>query len=132
MMILAIGTSSWDNFLQLIGVSILFIFILIITYYTTRLVGGVKMGMTKTSNFKVLETFKVAQNKYLQLIQVGSRYFVIAICKDDIRFLAELNESDIKLPEVSKSQTGNFKEVFHLILKNQKGKNKDDQNSDQQ
>lgn len=131
-MILTIGTSNWDSFLQLVGVSILFIFILIVTYYTTRLVGGVKMGLTKTSNFKVIETFKVAQNKYLQLIQVGSRYFVIAIGKDDIRFLAEISENDIKLPDTSRKQNGNFTELFQTILKRQKDKNKDDQKPDQQ
>lgn len=131
MIILTAGTSNWDSVFQLIGVSILFIIILVITYYTTKLVGGVKMGMTKNSNFKVLETFKVTQNKYLQLIQVGTRYFVIAIGKDDIRFLAELNENEIIRQDEAKLQTGNFTELFHSVLKKQKEKNKTDQRTDQ-
>ena len=131
MIILTAGTSNWDSVFQLIGVSILFIIILVITYYTTKFVGGVKMGMTKNSNFKVLETFKVTQNKYLQLIQVGTRYFVIAIGKDDIRFLAELNENEIIRQDEAKLQTGNFTELFHSVLKKQKEKNKTDQKIDQ-
>lgn len=131
MIILTAGTSNWDSVFQLIGVSILFIIILVITYYTTKFVGGVKMGMTKNSNFKVLETFKVTQNKYLQLIQVGTRYFVIAIGKDDIRFLAELNENEIIKQDGAKLQTGNFTELFHSVLKKQKEKNKTDQKTDQ-
>lgn len=131
MIILTAGTSNWDSVFQLIGVSVLFIIILVITYYTTKFVGGVKMGMTKNSNFKVLETFKVTQNKYLQLIQVGTRYFVIAIGKDDIRFLAELNENEIIRQEDAKPLTGNFTELFHSVLKKQKEKNKTDQKTDQ-
>ncbi len=132
MIILAAGMSDWNSLLQLLGVSILFIFILVITYYTTKFVGGVKLGITKNSNFKVLETHKVAQNKYLQLIQIGTRYFVISIGKDDIRFLAELNEGDIIQQEELKSPKNNFTELFNSVIKRQKEKNKDDQENDQQ
>lgn len=131
MIILTAGMSSGDSLLQLIGVSILFIIILVVTYYTTRFVGGVKMGITKNSNFKVLETFKVTQNKYLQLIQIGTRYFVISVSKDDIRFLTELNETDIIRQAESQLPKNNFTELFHSVLKKQKDKNKTDQEDDQ-
>ncbi|WFR54966.1 flagellar biosynthetic protein FliO [Anaerocolumna sp. AGMB13025] len=131
MIILTAGMSSGDSLLQLIGVSILFIIILVVTYYTTRFVGGVKMGITKNSNFKVLETFKVTQNKYLQLIQIGTRYFVISVSKDDIRFLTELNETDIIRQADSQLPKNNFTELFHSVLKKQKDKNKTDQEDDQ-
>jgi flagellar protein FliO/FliZ len=131
MIILMAGTSNWDSVFQLIGVSVLFIIILVITYYTTKFVGGVKMGMTKNSNFKVLETFKITQNKYLQLIQVGTRYFVISIGKDEIHFLAELKENEIIKQEEAKIQTGNFTELFQSVLKKQKEKNKTDHKTDQ-
>lgn len=131
MIILTAGMSSGDSLLQLIGVSILFIIILVVTYYTTRFVGGVKMGITKNSNFKVLETFKVTQNKYLQLIQIGTRYFVISVSKDDIRFLTELNETDIIRQADSQLPKNNFTELFQSVLKKQKDKNKTDQEDDQ-
>jgi flagellar protein FliO/FliZ len=131
MIILTAGISNLDSLFQLIGVSILFIIILVVTYYTTRFVGGVKMGITRNSNFKVLETFKVTQNKYLQLIQIGTRYFVISVSKDDIRFLAELNETEIMLQEESKLPKNNFTELFHSVMKKQKEKNKTDQEDDQ-
>lgn len=131
MIILVAGMSNWDNLLQLLGVSILFIFILVITYYTTKFVGGVKLGKTKNSNFRVLETYKVTQNKYLQLVQIGTRYFVISVSKDDIRFIAELNENEVKQQEETKPQKGNFTEIFNLMVNKQKDKNKNDQDNDQ-
>lgn len=131
MIILTAGMSSMDSLFQLIGVSILFIIILVITYYTTKFVGGAKLGMTKNSNFKVIETFKITQNKYLQLIQIGTRYFVISISKDDIRFLTELNENEIKQQDETKPPKSNFTELFNSVLKKQKEKINNDQKKDQ-
>ncbi len=131
MIILTAEMSSWDNFLQLLGVGILFLFVLAITYFTTRFVGGVKSGITKNSNFKVLETCKIAQNKYLQLVQAGTRYFVIAIGKDDIRFITELNEDEVIKQEQLKAQKDNFSDIFNLVIHKQKDKNKkNDQETD--
>lgn len=131
MIILTAGMSSMDSLFQLIGVSILFIIILVITYYTTKFVGGAKLGMTKNSDFKVIETFKITQNKYLQLIQIGTRYFVISISKDDIRFLTELNENEIKQQDETKPPKSNFTELFNSVLKKQKEKINNDQKKDQ-
>ena len=111
MIILTAGMSNIDNLLQLLGVSILFIFILVITYYTTKFVGGAKLSITKNSNFKVLETYKIAQNKYLQLIQIGTRYFVISVSKDDIRFLTELSENEILKQDDIKLQKSSFTDL---------------------
>ncbi|QHQ62087.1 flagellar biosynthesis protein FliO [Anaerocolumna sedimenticola] len=131
MIILTAGMSNLDNLLQLLGVSILFIFILVITYYTTKFVGGAKLNITKNSNFKVLETYKIAQNKYLQIIQIGTRYFVISVGKDDIRFLTELNENEILKQDDLKLQKNNFTDIFNISLKKIKDKNKNDQGNDQ-
>jgi flagellar protein FliO/FliZ len=124
MTILVAGMSSQDNLLQLLGVSILFIFVLAITYFTTKFVGGYKMGMTKNSNFKVIETLKVTQNKYLQIVQIGKRYFVISIGKDEVHLISELNEEDIILKDTVNMQKGNFTDILSAMIKKQKDKNK--------
>ena len=139
MSILEIGTSSSDSILQLLGVSILFIFILAITYYTTRFVGGVKLGQTKKGNFKVLETYKIAPNKYLQLVKIGTRYFAISVGKEDIRFIAELNKNEIVQQEHSAKQNSNFLEIISKVINKQNDNKQNDiehnekiQNDDQE
>jgi len=127
MIILEIGTSSAENIFQLIGVSILFIFILVITYYTTRFVGGVKLGQIKKGNFKVLETNKVTQNKYLQLVQIGTRYFVIAVNKDDIRLITELKEDEIIKQEQVVKKNENFLDIITKIT-NKRNDDRQNQN----
>lgn len=126
MIILELGMSNSESILQLLGVSILFVFILVITYYTTKFVGGTKLGQTKKGNFKVLETYKIAQNKYLQLVQIGTRYFVIAIGKDNICSLVELQESEIIQQEQFNKQNIKFIDVLTKLHNKQTDKNKND------
>jgi len=134
MIILEIGTSSTSSILQLLGVSILFIFILVITYYTTKFVGGVKLGQIKKGNFKVLETNKVTQNKYLQLIQIGTRYFVIAVGKDDIRLITELKEDEMIKQDQLVKKNENFLDIITKItnIRNDKKQNENEQNENKQ
>jgi flagellar protein FliO/FliZ len=125
-------TSRLDSYLQLIGVSLLFLFILAITYFTTRFIGGIKLGQVKNSNFKVIETFKITQNKFLQLVQIGEKYIVLAISKDDIRMIAELTKDEIMQQDEITMKKQNFSEIFNLVVNKQKLKNKiDDNNKDQ-
>ncbi|SHO49849.1 flagellar biosynthetic protein FliO [Anaerocolumna xylanovorans] len=111
------GLSGVDNFLQLLGVILLFVVVLVITYLTTKFVGGVKMGTLKDSNFKVIDTYKLMQNKYLQIIKVGTRYFVIAVGKDDIRLLTELKEDEITVKDRSTKQNNNFQDILKAFKK---------------
>lgn len=119
--------SSLNSFLQLVGVSILFLIVLAITFLTTKFVGGIKMNRDSKSNFKVIETYKITQNKFLQIIEVGNKYILIAISKDSIQYLTELDRQEVKELELPKLDI-NFSEVFNKVTKNQKSK--DDSNKD--
>ncbi len=123
MPIFSANLSDGNNILQLIGLIIVFILILVVTYYTTKLVAGVKTGITKGGNFKVHETYRLSPNKYMQLIQIGTRYFVIAVSKDNINFLAELNEGEIFTADKNSTPNSNFSDIILTALKKQKEKN---------
>ena len=122
-MIFSLGMSSTDNLLQLLGLVVLFIVILIITFYTTKLIGGIKAGQQKKGNIKVLETFRVTQNKYLQLVQIGKKYIVIAIGKNEIQLITELQESDLNEAEEYIKQDFKFMDILSKLTKRQEDKN---------
>lgn len=114
------------SLIGLIGVCIL---IIVASYFVTRLVGGRQLSRQKNSNFKTIDTFHLAQNKYLSLIQVGKRYFVIAICKDTVTMLSELKEEDILMWREDMQSTASFKNIFNGMLKrnvNIQGKERSD------
>lgn len=113
--------STIDTVVQFITVFLIFILVCALTYFTTRFVGGYQKGKLKGSNIQVIETFKVAQNRYIQIITVGERYFMISVCKDNIQLLSELNSEDITKIDTIENPALNFKDILENF-KNKKPK----------
>lgn len=108
--------SGYTSGLELFGLVIVFVIVIIACYFVTRFVGGKQLMQQKNSNFTVLETMKLAPNKYLQLIQAGTRYFVISIAKEQISFIAELQKEDITYWKTSQPQQKGFQDILKSLL----------------
>ena len=110
-----------SNILQLIVILIIFILILVATYFTTRWIGKTGAIQTSSSNIRVRETFKIAPNKYIQIIELGDKYYAIGVSKDNITFLTELSEEQLDLTAVDiKKSPGTFKDFFEKVRKEKK------------
>lgn len=110
--------TTFDNVLQLIGLCLLLVIILAAAYYTTRFVGKVKLGQLKHSNFEVIDSYRIGQNRMLQIVKIGNKYIVIAIGKDSINYITELNEAEIVAREVPEGPKQSFKQIFEKIKSN--------------
>ena len=124
MVFLSFGASGVESVLKLIGLIILCVIIIAASYYTTRFVGKRQAGMGGESNFKSLDIYRINQNKYLQLIAVGSRYFVIAVSKDNVQLIAELNEEDITYWRSEKKVS--FKDIMSKVVPGRKDESEED------
>lgn len=109
-------SSGWDSFFQLIGVLLIFLFVLAITYFTTKWIAGYQKGTMSNRNIKVIESFRVNNNKLIQIIQVGEKYLAISVCKDSINVLTELTKEQLTwLPaedETTVAKAPNFQEIL--------------------
>ena len=115
--------SGWESFFQLISVLLIFLFVLVITYVSTRWVAQYQRGAMKNRNIQVIETFRVNNNKFIQIIQVGKKYLVISVCKDTINILAELIEEElIWKPSTKDFQGSNINESFQEVFNKLKDK----------
>lgn len=101
------------NVLQLLALLVVFVLILFATYYVTKWIARAGAIQTRARNIKVVETFKITQNKYIQIIQLGSKYYAIGISKDNIAFLTCLEEEQLDFTETP-SAPGQikFKDLF--------------------
>ncbi len=107
-------STSFQSLIQLIGVLIIFLFVLIITYFTTKWVGGFQKTQMSRGNLSVVETVRIANNKYIQIVKVGDVYLVIAVGKDEVTKLAELSEDQLSYLQLEDS--GRTQESFQDIL----------------
>jgi len=88
-------TASMESFLQLIVTLLIFIFVLGITYLTTRWIGKYQKGHMNSKNLRIIETIPAGQNKHICLLKAGTEYLVVAIGKDEIHPLATLTEDQL-------------------------------------
>lgn len=118
-------SSSLNSLLQLIGALLIFLFVLVITYLTTRWIGSYQKVNMQNKNLQVVESLKVGTNKCIVLVKTGKIYLVVAIGKDEMTVLAQLTEE--QLSEVPSFESGtsqvlpqNVTESFQNILEKMK------------
>lgn len=115
--------SSGDSLLQLLGLLVLFVIILAACYFVTRWVAKVSSGSTVASNIKIIDTFKIAPSKYVQIIKIAGEYVAIAVSKDSVTFLCKLDEDNINMMPVKPIEIKNFKDILAKV----RNKNTDSQ-----
>lgn len=119
-MFLTSGLSTIENVFQLIGLLVVFALILAASYFVTRWIGNITLQSQKNQNISVVETFRLAPNKFIQILRLGDKYIAVAVSKDHVEFLAEISEETLSLPETRERQVSSnqdFKEIFSKIIK---------------
>lgn len=109
--VLVTGTAG-KSILELIFLLIMFAFVLAACVVTTRFVAGRQIQRRRDSNFRPLDTYQIAQNRYLQLVQIGTRYFVISVSKDSVGLIAELKEEELTKKDFEDGKPKSFKEIL--------------------
>lgn len=118
MIVLSGSYNGVENFAQFFTVLIIFIFVLALTYWTTKIAGGYKKQQMTGKNIQIIETVSISASKYIQIIKVTSKYVAIAVSKDTVTFLCELNEEDIDI-SVNPGSGETFMKIFEKLKKNE-------------
>ncbi len=125
---------SANNFAQFFTLLVVFVAVLGVTMRTTRWMANYQRQQNENGNIHVVETVRITNNKYLQLVRVGETYMAIAVCKDTITMLGEIPADQLVISNSAGGGT-NFKELFEKTLKRDsaknpnKGSNKDSKNN---
>ncbi len=92
-------SSSLQSFIQLLGVLLIFVFVLFITYFVTKWIGNFQKLQIHRGSLRVVESIQIAANKYIQIIKVGDVYLVIAVGKDEVTMLTQLTGEQLGITE---------------------------------
>lgn len=104
-----------DNFLQFIAVIFIFVAILVAAYFVTRWIGTAGMSQYQNKNIRIIEGCRVGQNKMVQIVKVGNKYFVLGIGKDEISCLGEVKEEDLAITEDEIKPLPEFKDILAKV-----------------
>lgn len=104
--------SSSGSYAQFVAVLVVFVLVLGITALTTKWIAGYQKQQTAGSNIEVVETSRIANNKFVQIVRVGEKYIAIAVCKETVTLLGEVPSEQLKMRSLSK------KKDFRTLLEN--------------
>jgi flagellar protein FliO/FliZ len=105
--------SSLNSFLQLLGAVIIFALVLLVTYLTTKWVGGFQKTQMTGKNLQVVESLRIGNNKLVQIIRVGEKYLVVAVGKEEVTMLAEVSAEELK--EMTQDSQEDFQKLLSKL-----------------
>ena len=109
-------TPSMDSFLELIGVLLIFVFILVITYLCSKWMAGYQKVHMKSKNLHMIESIPAGNNKAICLVKAGTEYLVVGIGKDEIQCLVKLSEEQLTDLSFQEDKTTGNEETFQEIF----------------
>lgn len=107
-------TAGGTGYVQFITVLLVFVVVLGITALTTKWIANYQKQQSVNENVQVIETTRIANNKYIQIIRAGEMYMVIAVCKDTVTMLGEIPKEQIK--EGGGHNSG-FRDIFDKAVR---------------
>ena len=131
-MLLLSAAPGLKSVMQFFTVFALFLFVCVITYYTTKFTASYQKGRMRSSNMELLEAVRISGNKYIQIVRIGSKYLAVAVCKDQVSMLCELTEEELLLQDQTPegSAPAEFKELFDKIAQKMKTKKQADKDEE--
>ena len=105
-----LSSHSLSDIAQFFTVLIVFIFVLALSMFCAKWVGNFQKVQQSGGSAEVIETIRIAQGKWVQIIRIGSKYKVIAISRDTVTYLGDVDESDIKVTDPAEKKS--FSEIL--------------------
>lgn len=114
-------TGMGEAILQAVFLIVVFIAVVALAYFTTKFVAKYQSeNILSKSNIKVVESFRLGNNKFIAIVVIAEEYYAIALGKDEMTFIDKVDPTKLKDKTLDgKPSTKSFKEV----LENFKSKN---------
>lgn len=113
-------SSTLSDVIQLLFMLLVFVVVLAAACYTTKFLAKTGYIQSKTANIEILESYRLAPNKSVQILKIGTKYVAVAAGKEEITFLTELSEDELELQKAETLNAPAFTEVFGSMLKKRK------------
>ena len=115
----ALATSQASTFVQFFTIIIIFAFVLVITYFTTKWIGGYAKEKNLSENISVVESKRIAPGKYIEIVKIGDEYVAIALGKNEVTFLGNVSKDGLTYPEEQSAKIS-FKEFLNKAREDKK------------
>lgn len=106
---------SFEQTSSLIGVIVVFLLILYGSYFVSKKVAKMSVRESRSKYMRLHDQMMIGQEKYLAVVSIGGRYFLIGSSENGISLLTELEEND--LASLQNSADSDTRPVFKDLMK---------------
>lgn len=121
------GLSAAWNILSLLFI---FVIVLVLAYYSTKFIAKYQNNtLNVKSNIKIIESFRIGNNKYIAIAMIAGEYYALAVGKDEINTIDKLDKATVEKCIAEKNDTNSsssFMDILSKVKKNDSTKNKND------
>lgn len=111
--ILAVGLES---FFRLLVALVMFLFVIVACYMTTVWIANFQKGKIGKGNIEVIEMHRITNNKYIEIVRIGKKYYVLSVTRDRVEKIDVIDAQDIQLPGSTPANANeNFSQIFEKI-----------------
>jgi len=93
------------------------IFVLFLTYYGTKWLSVKATNISKSKYMNVIDRIVLGQNKFLAIVEISNKYYLLSITDNNINIIKELEEFELKATE-NTTENLEFNKIFSKFLKN--------------
>lgn len=105
-----------ESIVQLIVLFVIFAGILFLAYWSSKLTARLQNKTMQNGNVEIIETVRIQNNKYIQVIKIADKYIAVGVGKDEVHFLSELSADSVVRRTVDVKKT-DFKDVLNKFTK---------------
>ena len=117
-----------SDFAQLVTVLVIFILVLGTTAWVTKWLADFQKTQNAGRNVQVIETTRIANNKFVQILKIGDTYKAVGVGKDTVTFLGDISPESLKTEPETVTKDPVFRSMYEKAL--QKLKNSSDSEKD--
>ncbi|QSX07188.1 flagellar biosynthetic protein FliO [Sedimentibacter sp. zth1] len=96
------------------------ILVLFLTYYCTKSLSKGILKYSTSKNIKIIDKVPLGQNKYLIIIDVCDKNYLVSVTDNNINILKELDDNIVKNTDSSKVNNASFCKILNEAIKNRK------------
>ena len=109
-----LSSSRGSDIAQLLTMLIIFVVVLAASMWVTKWIGNYQKNQYASGNIEVIESARVAPNKWVEIVRIGDKYKILAVCKDTVTYLGDIDEGELKREESSEKKS--FTDVLSKVF----------------
>lgn len=121
-MLLVNQTSAYA---QLITVLVIFVLIMALTWWVTKWIASYQKEQNAGKNIEVIESTRIGNNIWVQIVRVGDLYKAVAIGKDQVTYLGDIDPDTLKKTEKPET-VDSFKVLLEKVMRRSEDPEKED------